>query len=36
MPITIEAMAKEDFEAWVAQAQQEFAKAPSSIDVAAR
>lgn len=37
MPITVEAMPKADFEAWTAQAQEEFAKAGETpVDVAAR
>ena len=36
MPITVEAMPKADFDAWVKQAQEEFARADSSVDVAAR
>jgi cytochrome c oxidase subunit 2 len=35
MPITVEAMSKDDFEAWTKQAQEEFAQA-SPLDVAAR
>jgi heme/copper-type cytochrome/quinol oxidase subunit 2 len=33
MPISIEAVSKEDFEAWVQQAQEEFARA-DTVNVA--
>jgi hypothetical protein len=36
MPITLEALSKEDFEVWVKQAEEDFAKAGASHDVAAR
>lgn len=36
MPIALEAVSKEDFEAWAKQAEEEFAKAGTSLDVAAR
>ncbi len=36
MPIALEAVSKEDFEAWAKQAEEEFAKAGASLDVAAR
>jgi cytochrome c oxidase subunit II len=36
MPIKIEAMAKDAFEAWTKQAQEEFARADGGITVAGR
>ena len=36
MPITLEVVSKEDFAAWRQQAQEEFAEADASLDVAAR
>lgn len=36
MPITLEALPKEEFEAWVKQAEEQFAKAGDALDVAAR